>query len=206
MALPFLYKVCRVTASVYQPLCNHQESLETGECQQPLVGSSPAGSDVALWLDTYRTLEHRVAKNRLASYIAARQELAIRDFAQTFGSMQEQRISADYDPTARFVRSQVMAFIDRTEDATRAFVNVPGQTRRSLAVYLENYILYLTGQARCSYAASSTAAAIFPAASALCRTFDDAFTSASISRPHKAQLYLFPTRESLSTLPQQEQV
>ena len=70
-----------------------------------LVGSSPAGPDVELWLDTYRTLEHRVAKNRLASYIAARQELAIPDFAQTFGSMQEQRISADYDPTARFVRS-----------------------------------------------------------------------------------------------------
>lgn len=101
-----------------------------------LVGSSPPGPDVALWLDTYRTLEHRVAKNRLASYIAVRQELAIRDFAQTFGSMQEQRISADYDPTARFVRSQVMAFIDRSEDATRAFVSVPAQARRSLAVYL----------------------------------------------------------------------
>ena len=101
-----------------------------------LVGSSPAGPDVVLWLDTYRTLEHRVAKNRLASYIAVRQELAVRDFAQTFGSMQEQRISADYDPTARFVRSQVMAFIDRSEDATRAFVSVPAHARRSLAVYL----------------------------------------------------------------------
>lgn len=70
-----------------------------------LVEQSPAGSDVELWLDTYRTLEHRVAKNRLESYVAVTQELAMRDFAQTFGSMQEQRISTDYDPTARFVRS-----------------------------------------------------------------------------------------------------
>ena len=101
-----------------------------------LVGPSPSGPDAELWLDTYRTLEHRAAKNRLASYISSRQDPAIRDFAWTFGSMQEQRISADYDPTARFVRSQVMAFIDRSEDATRAFVSVPAQARRSLAVYL----------------------------------------------------------------------
>ena len=101
-----------------------------------LVGSSPTGSDIELWLDTYRTLEHRVAKHRLASYTAVRQELAIRDFAQTLGSMQEQRIGADYDPTARFVRSQVMAFIDRAEDATRAFVGVPSQIHRSLTVHL----------------------------------------------------------------------
>ena len=31
---------------------------------------------------------------------------------------------------------RVMAFIDRAEDATRAFVGVPAQIRRSLAVYL----------------------------------------------------------------------
>ena len=101
-----------------------------------LVGSSPAGPNIALWLDTCRTLEHRGAKNRLASYVTERQKLAIRDFAQTFGSMKEQRISADYDPIARFVRSQVMAVIDRAEDATRAFVSVPAQTRRTLVVYL----------------------------------------------------------------------
>ena len=101
-----------------------------------LVGPSPSGPDAELWLDTYRTLEHRAAKNRLASYISSRQDPAIRDFARTFGSMQEQRINADYDPIARFVRSQVMTFISRAEAATRAFCNVPAQTRRSLAVHL----------------------------------------------------------------------
>ena len=101
-----------------------------------LVGPLPSGPDAELWLDTYRTLEHRAAKNRLASYISSRQDPAIRDFTRTFGSMQEQRINADYDPTARFVRSQVMTFISRAEAATRAFCNVPAQTRRSLAVHL----------------------------------------------------------------------
>ena len=114
--------------AVFHALC--QSNADT------LVASSPTGPHVELWLDTCRTLEHRAAKYRLTSYIAVRQELGIRDFAQTFGSMQEQRITADYDPTARFVRSQIIAFIDRAEDATRAFVSVPAQTRRSLAVYL----------------------------------------------------------------------
>ena len=66
-----------------------------------LVGPSPSGPDPELWLDTYRTLEHRAAKNRLASSISSRQDPAIRNFARTFGSMQEQRINADYDPTAQ---------------------------------------------------------------------------------------------------------
>ena len=101
-----------------------------------LVGPSPSGPDIELWLDTYRTLDHRAAKNRLTSYISLRQDLTLRDFARTFVSMQEQRIFADYDPTARFVRSQVNTFIGRAEVATRAFCSVPAQTRRSLALYL----------------------------------------------------------------------
>ena len=33
-----------------------------------LVGTSPNEEDEGLWLDTYRALQHNVAKNRLAQY------------------------------------------------------------------------------------------------------------------------------------------
>ena len=101
-----------------------------------LVGPSPTGPDVELWVDTYRTLQHRAAKNRLQSYAQPGREPAIRTFAGVFGDVQDQRIKADYDPQVRLARSQVVNLIARAEAATRAFYNTPQQTRRQLAVYL----------------------------------------------------------------------
>ena len=101
-----------------------------------LVGQSPPGPHSDLWIETYRALQHRTAKNRLASYIQLVQDPAMRDFGQLFGTMQQQRISADYNPRARFIRSEVVASIDRTEAAINAFYNTPAPTRRRLAIYL----------------------------------------------------------------------
>ena len=101
-----------------------------------LVGPAPAGPNISLWVDAYRTLNHTTAKNRLTQYVQATPDPAVRSFANLFGNLQEQRISADYDPSARFVRTQVISLIDRAEAATRAFSNTSVQTRRALAVYL----------------------------------------------------------------------
>ena len=101
-----------------------------------LVGPTPTGLNASLWMDTYRTLNHRTAKNRLTQYIQMIQDPAVLGFASLFGNLQEQRLSADYDPRKRFVRSQVITLIDRAEAATRAFSATSAQTRRTLAVYL----------------------------------------------------------------------
>lgn len=101
-----------------------------------LVGQSPPSPHSDLWIETYRALQHRTAKNRLASYIQLVQEPAMRDFGQLFGTMQQQRISADYNPRARFIRSEVVTSIGRTEAAINAFYNTPAPTRRRLAIYL----------------------------------------------------------------------
>ena len=103
---------------------------------ETLVGASPTGHNASLWVDTYRTLDHRVAKNRLGQRSQLPQEIAVRNFARVFGSLQEQRIRADYDPQARFARSEVLNLIARAEAATGAFCATSAQTRRSLAVYL----------------------------------------------------------------------
>ncbi len=101
-----------------------------------LVGQSPPDPHSDLWLETYRALQHRTAKNRLASYIQLAQDPVLRDFGQLFGTMQQQRISADYNPHARFARSEVVTSIERTEAAIHAFYNTPTPTRRRLAIYL----------------------------------------------------------------------
>ena len=101
-----------------------------------LVGQSPAGPHTDLWVETYRALQHRTAKNRLASYIQLTQDPALRNFGQVFGTMQQQRISADYNPRARFARSEAVTSIARTEAAINAFYNTPAPTRRRLAIYL----------------------------------------------------------------------
>ena len=101
-----------------------------------LVGQSPPGPHTDLWVETYRALQHRTAKNRLASYIQLTQDAAVRNFGQIFGNMQQQRISADYDPRAKFARSQVITFIGRSEAAIYAFCDAPSPTRRRLAIFL----------------------------------------------------------------------
>ena len=101
-----------------------------------LVGASPTGQDAQLWLDTFRSLQHNVAKSRMTQYATARRDPALINFAQTFGELQEQRITADYDPTAKFMRSHVANLIDEAETATSAFRDIPTRTRRSLALHL----------------------------------------------------------------------
>ena len=101
-----------------------------------LVGASATGQDSQLWLDTFRSLQHNIAKNRLAQYASARQEPTLRTFARAFGKLQEQRIIADYDPTVDFTRSRVANLIDEAETATAAFFDIPPRTRRTLALHL----------------------------------------------------------------------
>ena len=101
-----------------------------------LVGNTTSEEDAQLWLETFRALQHNAAKNRLSQYANATRDPGLKEFSEAFGELQEQRIRADYDPTANFTRSQVASLIDRAETATRLFYNLPIRTRRRLALYL----------------------------------------------------------------------
>lgn len=59
----------------------------------------------------------------------------IRDFGRLFVEMQQKRHSADYDPDARFMKSDVVGDIDRVEDAVTRFVITSGD-RRAFAIYV----------------------------------------------------------------------
>ena len=101
-----------------------------------LVGTSPSGQDLELWVQSYRALDHRQAKVRLASYRQYGSVPEIRDFAAVFGMMQEHRLDADYNPRQSFDRAQVIRLVNRAEAVTAAFCNLPARQCRLLATHL----------------------------------------------------------------------
>ena len=60
----------------------------------------------------------------------------IQDFGRLFIGMQRERHSADYNPDARFSRSDVMQFIEETEETITRFNGVAIKDRRAFAVYV----------------------------------------------------------------------
>lgn len=60
----------------------------------------------------------------------------IRDFGRLFVEMQQKRHSADYDPDARFKKSDVVGDIDRIEEAISRFATVAPSERRAFAIYV----------------------------------------------------------------------
>ena len=57
-------------------------------------------------------------------------------FAITFGTVQEQRHAADYNPHSRFSRDEVVNLLDAAEEATQEYMRVPRNARRAVAVLL----------------------------------------------------------------------
>ncbi len=100
-----------------------------------LIGASPRGSDAQTWLQTYRGLDHRQARDRLASYRTGGGSM-FQSFASAFGNLQQHRLDADYNPRVIYVRSDVSDLIQRAETSIAAFCNAPAAQRRRLAVYL----------------------------------------------------------------------
>ena len=101
-----------------------------------LVGASRSGDELDLWVQAYRALDHRLAKDRLVSYRRHSLMPEIRDFANVFGSLQANRLDADYNPRSVFTRSQAVRLIDGAEAVTVVFDNITARQRRLLATHL----------------------------------------------------------------------
>ena len=110
--------------AMFHALCNSNANLIAG---QPTDTQSRDA-----WTRTYRGLDHRPAKDRLAG---ARRLMdpAVQQFAIAFGLLQEQRLMADYDPHSRFLRNHVVNLIDIAETGTEALMTTTPAARRSLA-------------------------------------------------------------------------
>lgn len=60
----------------------------------------------------------------------------VQDFGSLFVEMQRKRHTADYDPDARFTKSDVVKDIDRVRDVIARFSDVATKDRRAFAIYI----------------------------------------------------------------------
>lgn len=106
-------------------------------CADLLIGGTGSNRSPEAWLQVYRAVDHRVAKERCKeqkTVIKFPQD--VQDFANIFVAMQEKRHSADYDPLAKFAKSAVIADIDQAEEAIRVFNAVDIKDRRAFCAFI----------------------------------------------------------------------
>lgn len=102
-----------------------------------MLAGTPRNQTPTAWRQAYRALEHGTTKNRCKQQALMRRfPSEIRDFATLLIEMQRKRHTADYDPDARFTKSDVLKDVERVEDTVAQFSGVPVKDRRAFAIYL----------------------------------------------------------------------
>lgn len=87
------------------------------------------------WVRRYRAIEHRSASQRMNQQVG-NMSVVSRNFGAAFIFLQEQRHRADYDPEARFQRSEVISLISRAETAIQTFLAAASERRTLAAIVL----------------------------------------------------------------------
>ena len=123
----------RATSSAYYAMFH----CLSRNCADLLVGATKAARSKHAWRQAYRALEHGFAKNACKDVtIISKFPKAIEDFANNFVAMQEKRHGADYDPSVRLAKSEVMADIKLAREAIVEFQNAPAKDRRAFAAHV----------------------------------------------------------------------
>lgn len=101
------------------------------------AGSAPANRSQPAWMQAYRALEHGHAKNQCSNKtVMGKFPKEIQSIGRTFVEMQRQRHTADYDPSAKYYRDEVMQLIDVTQKAMTDFQNTTPADRKAFAIYV----------------------------------------------------------------------
>ena len=101
------------------------------------VGGIGADRSKHAWKQVYRAIDHGPAKTAcLDAKVVTKFPKAIEDFANTFVTMQTKRISADYDPTSRFTKSEVVQDIAIAKRNIDAFNALPKKDRRAFCAFV----------------------------------------------------------------------
>lgn len=105
-------------------------------CADLLVGGSNAARSKHAWRQTYRALEHGFAKSACKDGIVTKFPKAIEDFANNFVALQEKRHAADYDPSVKLTKSEVIADIAAAQEAITQFQREQAKDRRAFAAHV----------------------------------------------------------------------
>ena len=108
------------------------------DCADLLVGGRGANRSDAAWRQTYRALEHGIARRQCERREINRFPSGIRDFAGAFVEAQINRHTADYDPRPdpQINKSDVAQGVQAAEYAIRRLRQSPIRDRRAFAIYV----------------------------------------------------------------------
>ena len=101
-------------------------------CADLLVGGAGARRSEEAWRRAYRALNHGTARQACAQdALVSTFPRPVEDFADVFIALQAKRNLADYDPLARFTKSDVSAAIDIAAQRIDDFDTVAVKDRRA---------------------------------------------------------------------------
>lgn len=106
------------------------------------IGGTGAARSRGAWRQLYRSLDHRIVKeacnrgNRNSRPVLLRFPVALQDFANAIVTMQKKRHDADYDPYAKFTKSEVKADIALVKQAITDFEAQSTKDRRAFCVHI----------------------------------------------------------------------
>ena len=102
-----------------------------------LIGAPENDHDNAAWNRTHRALEHGAARSRFrhTGHMDTFPD-AVREFADKFNDLQQERQNADYNPDHTLTVSGTLRIIDHARQAILRFTGVSPKIRRNLATYV----------------------------------------------------------------------
>lgn len=106
-------------------------------CADCFIGGQNASRSKKAWLQAYRAADNKFSSTKCKTRsVMSKFPKEIEDFANMFVSSQAKRTSADYDPTSKFTRSEVLTEIDSVEVAIKGFNSTPLKDRRAFAAWV----------------------------------------------------------------------
>jgi hypothetical protein len=88
------------------------------------------------WIQVYRAVEHRAAKDNCKRLKGMGFPAEVEDFADVFVQMQNKRHDADYDPHARSSKSAIETDVETAAATIAGFRAIAARHRRAFAAYI----------------------------------------------------------------------
>ena len=107
-------------------------------CADAFIGVPHRDRCERAWRQTYRAVNHGFAKNACVMCATPKYNFpqSVQDFATLFMSMQELRHKADYDPSMRFNKADVLSYIGSAKSAIDDLSNVSARHKGAFAAMM----------------------------------------------------------------------
>ena len=105
-------------------------------CANSLVGKNPSRRPNKAWVEVYRGLNHGVCQKACGEANKVNFPKCIKEFADAFQQLQEQRHRADYDPDARFGKTDAETMYEFAKLSIASLRSASSIDKRAFAAWV----------------------------------------------------------------------